>query len=91
MLTMSVRVGSRIEVRLDEKHRKMLEKVLAESGDSVSAFFRRRIEQELEEIELGERLAAALRLCSIEEEVPRDPEELNRRLDAVHDPGVREG
>jgi uncharacterized protein (DUF1778 family) len=55
---MAVRVGRRIEVRLDEEHRAKLAKILEARGGTVSDFVRAAIAQTEDEIALAEWRAA---------------------------------
>jgi uncharacterized protein (DUF1778 family) len=83
---MAAKVNKRIEVRLDEKHRQMLERILACRDTTVSEFLREEIEKADREVRLEqfEELLAWARENPID--VPDDPDELNRELDDTHNP-----
>ena len=48
---MPVRIGSRIETRLDESHRIQLSEILEKRGWTIAAFFRQAIEAEQKRLE----------------------------------------
>jgi hypothetical protein len=85
---MAARVGKRIEVRLDEKHRQMLERILACRDTTVSEFLR----TEIEKADREERLKQLEEIFAWANEhpidVPDDPDELNRELDDTHNPFI---
>ena len=77
----------RLSVWLDDERRRRLEKVVEERGASISDVVRGLIDDAYEEIMLERRRAAARRLAAMEIDVPLDPEELSRELEAAHAPG----
>jgi predicted DNA-binding protein len=84
---MTVREGRRIDVRLDPERRERLEKVLEESGSSVSDLFRHWIDDAYERLEDR---AFRARLAALTEN-PIDlpgPDLLSEELDHAHCPGV---
>lgn len=75
----------RLEVRLDEEHRRKLAQVAEASGVSASDAVRQLIDSSYEETQHVARLRAVAAIGRLQiEEVP-DPETLNAQLDAVHD------
>jgi hypothetical protein len=83
---MTAKVGKRIEVRLDEKHRQMLERILACRGTTVSEFLRAEIvkaDREEDRKRMAE-IIAWFREHPLD--VPDDPEDLDRELDETHNP-----
>lgn len=83
---MGTRVGKRIEVRLDEAHRRKLERILECHGTTVSEFVRAAIETEERKVRLQEfrKLIDEARADPLD--VPADPAELKRELEAAHNP-----
>lgn len=51
MYSMAVRIGPRIETRLDESHRNQLSEILEKRGWTISAFVRQAIEAEQKRLE----------------------------------------
>jgi uncharacterized protein (DUF1778 family) len=85
---MTAKVGKRIEVRLDEKHRQMLERILAGRGTTVSEFVKKAIAK----ADVEERLRQLEEIFAWADEhpidVPEDPDEFNRELDNAHNPFI---
>ncbi len=78
---------TRIEVRLGERHQRMLRRVLERRSTNVSAFFRKAIEEEERRIDDEEFLDLLNRLRSNPITLP-PPEALAHELDEAHCPGI---
>ena len=78
---------TRLEIRLDEEHRRRL-KIIAEEQDTpVSETVRRLIDNAYEDALKERRRRAVERLVTLELEDVPDPKTLNRQLDGTHDLG----
>ena len=78
---------TRLDVRLDDERRQRLEEIAREQGTPISDVVRSLIDDAWEAIMLERRLAAAERIARMEVEIPPDPDELSRQLEATHDLG----
>ena len=78
---------ARLSVRLDDERRRRLEVVVEARGVSISEVVRGLIDDAYEEIMLERRRAAVERMAALEIDVPLDPDELSRELEAAHEPG----
>lgn len=86
---MVVRVGPRIEVRLDEAHREKLARVLEARGETISAFVRAAIDEANEAIEMREFDALLKELQDTATWTPTE-EELHELLDEPQCPELDE-
>lgn len=84
---MMVRIGPRVEVRLDPERRRRLGTVAARSGANVSDLFRQWVDQAYERIEDEDFQRLLLELSDNPVELP-GPEALSRELDHAHCPGA---
>jgi len=84
---MVVRKDRRVEIRLDEERGQFLDQEIARRGTSIAAWFREKVDDERRRLEQEERLAAAERLFTLEIDLPKDEDELNRLLEEAHCPG----
>ena len=78
---------ARLSVRLDDERRRRLDKVMEHRGGAISDVVRGMIDDAYEDVMLERRRAAAKRLAAMEIDVPLDPDELSRELEAAHAPG----
>jgi predicted DNA-binding protein len=80
--------SERLEVRLDEEHRRRLDVILARRGTPLAAVVREMIDQTYEEVCREERRKAVeeLRAMAIGDAV--EPDVMCRQLDEAHDPGL---
>jgi predicted transcriptional regulator len=76
--------GARLDVRLDEEHRRKLKELASARGVPVSHVVREMIDQAYEAAQQQARLAAAEELCGLEVADVPDPQTLKRTLDAAH-------
>jgi len=80
-------VTDRLEVRVDQEHRRKLREMAEEQGAPVSEMVRRLIDRAYEETLVARRRTAALELGQLEIEDVPDPESLGRQLEGAHEPG----
>ena len=78
---------ARLNVWLDEEQRRRLDEVVEARGAPISKVVRGLIDDAYEEIMLERRRAAVERMAAMEIDVPLDPDELSRELEAAHEPG----
>ena len=78
---------ARLDVRLDNERRARLEELVKERGVPISELVRRFIDNAYEDVMLQRRREALRRLVKLNIEVPQDPAELSRELEAAHEPG----
>ena len=78
---------ARLGVRLDDEQRRRLEVVVEARGVPISEVVRGLIDDAYEEIMMERRRAAVERMAAMEIDVPLDPDELSRVLEAAHEPG----
>ena len=76
----------RLDVRLDEEHRRRLDELVAERGEPISRVVRSLIDAAYEDAVRERRERALARLRQLEVEDPPDPATLSRQLEAAHDP-----
>ena len=77
----------RLEVRLNQEHRRKLREMAAEQGTPVSETVRRLIDRAYEDSVVARRRRAAQELGRLEIEDVPDPAILIRQLEAAHEPG----
>ena len=77
----------RLDVRLNAEHRRRLEELAQEKGESISDVVRGLIDGAYEDIMRTRRKQAVERLIALNVEVPPDPDTLSRELEAAHEPG----
>ena len=77
----------RLEVRLDNEHRRRLEEIVEVQGMPMSDVVRRLIDDAYEGVMLKRRREAVSRLVALEVEDPPDAAALARELEAAHEPG----
>ena len=65
-----------------------LDRWLCARGETVTEWVRAKVAEERDKDSLAERIAAVERLCSMEIELPTDPDELDRLMNPVYDPYV---
>lgn len=80
MTTDTTEVPLRLEVRLDAERRRKLTELVGEGAGRLSEIARHGIDLAYDEFMRERRIAAAGRLCQLEVEEPREPEEMNRQL-----------
>ena len=78
---------SRLEVRLDDERRLMLEEFAKEKETSISEVVRCLIDDAYEVFLRERRIRAAEHLISLEVENLPDPDELSRQLAKTYEPG----
>ncbi len=78
---------TRLEVRLDEDRRYMLEELAKEKEAPISDVVRALIDDAYEVFTQQRRVQAAKRLISLEVEDMPEPDELSRHLAATYEPG----
>lgn len=77
----------RLVVRLDDEKRRRLDKVVEHRGGAISEVVRGMIDDAYEDVMRERRRAAVERIAAMEIDVPLDPDELSRELEAAHAPG----
>ena len=77
----------RLDVRLDDERRRRLDMVVETRGAPISDVAPGLIDDAYEEVMLERRRAAVERMVAMEIDVPLDPDELSRELEAAHEPG----
>ena len=78
---------ARLNVWLDDERRRRLDVVVEARGVSISEVAPGSIDDAYEEIMMERRRAAVERMAAMEIDVPLDPDELSRVLEATHEPG----
>ena len=78
-------MASRFEVRLDKECRERLDELAENRGITAAEVVRQLIDNAYEDILKERRLRAAEELIALNAEVPPDPAELSRLLEATHD------
>ena len=78
-------MASRFEVRLDKECRERLAELAENRGITAAEIVRQLIDNAYEDILKERRLRAAEELIALNAEVPPDPAELSRLLEAAHD------
>ena len=78
---------NRIDVRLDVEHRRRLEELAQDEGETISDVVRNLIDGAYEDILRNRRREAIERLIALNGEGPPDPDTLSRELEAAHEPG----
>ena len=76
---------SRFEVRLDKTCRERLDELAESKGITAAEVVRQLIDKAYEEVLREHRLRAAEELIAMNAEVPPDPAELSRLMEAAHD------
>ena len=76
---------TRFEVRLDKACRERLDELAESKGITAAEVVRQLIDKAYEEVLREHRLRAAEELIAMNAEVPPDPAELSRLLEAAHD------
>ena len=74
----------RLDVRLDAERRRRLEELAGERGAPISEVVRCLIDDAYEGIVQERRKQAVQELISLELDVPEDPADLSRELEAAH-------
>ena len=80
-------MAGRLDVRLDDEHRRRLEELVEERGVHISAVVRCLIDDAYEDTMRKRRRDAVERLVKLEVEDPPDAATLSRELEAAHEPG----
>ena len=78
---------SRLDVRLEQEHRRRLEELARDRGLPISEVVRSLIDGAYEDIMRERRSRAAERIAGLNVEDPPDPETLSRQLEEAHEPG----
>ena len=78
-------MASRFEVRLDKECRERLDELAENSGVTAADIIRQLIDNAYDDVLRERRLQAAEELIAMNTEVPPDPAELSRLLEAAHD------
>ena len=78
---------ARLDVRLDDEHRRRLDEIVEERGLAISEVVRGLIDDGYATVMRERRRKAAQRLVELEVEDPPDPAQLSRELEAAHEPG----
>lgn len=84
---MGIAPESRIEVRLDDRHRRMLDRIVERRSITISALIRGFIEEEERRLEDEEFLALLAGLQAEPIDLP-PPEELRRELEEAYCPRI---
>ena len=79
---------ARLDVRLDDEHRRRLDEIVEERGLPISEVVRGLIDDAYEYVMRERRREAARRLVELAVEDPPDPAQLSRELEAAHEPGA---
>ncbi len=77
----------RLDVRLDDEHRRRLNELVAEAGAPISDVVRALIDEAYEDAMRRRRKEAVERLIRREVETPPDPATISRQLEEAHEPG----
>ena len=78
---------ARLEVRLDQNHKRKLKEMADEQKTSVSEVVRRLIDEAYEEALTARRKRAVEEIAKLEIEDVPDPETVSPQLEAAHEPG----
>lgn len=78
---------NRLDVRLNDEHRRRLEELAHEERVAISDVVRCMIDTAYEDILCKRREQAVERLIGLNLEDPPDPETVSRELEAAHEPG----
>ena len=78
---------NRLDVRLEQEHRRRLEELARDKGVPISHVVRTLIDGAYEEILKERRRRAVERITGLNVEDPPDPETLSRQLEEAHEPG----
>ena len=80
-------MAGRLDVRLDDEHRRRLEELVEERGVPISEVVRCLIDDAYEDTMRERRRDAVERLVKLEVEDTPDAATLSRELEAAHEPG----
>ena len=78
---------ARLEVRLDQNHKRKLKEMADEQKTPVSEVVRRLIDEAYEESLTARRKRAVEEIAKLEIEDVPDPETVSLQLEAAHEPG----
>lgn len=80
-------MNSRLDVRLEQEHRRRLEELARDRGLPISEVVRSLIDGAYEDIMRERRSRAAERIAGLNVEDHPDPETFSRQLEEAHEPG----